>query len=136
MSGRKLTPSSYPNNSVSSYMFLVHFKLLPLCWSSEGVSLCMGPLRGTPGIPRILHFTQPQYPLLFTSRSFGNFFSWHWFLELGGLTHQGGPIQQRHLSQILLATHGFGASPFRVCPSYQSLYGFLFKSPVVGLPFS
>ena len=38
-----------------------------------------------PGAPEAFCLTEPQSPLVFTARSYGDFSSWHWNPGLGGL---------------------------------------------------
>ena len=132
------------DSSVFPHMFLVLFELLPQCWSSETLSpsKCVH----SPFKKYCLRFQhsspQPQSLLVFTSRSHGNFSSWHWNPGLQGLCgagaphSSGGPLQLRYISQFLSATHGCGTSLLCLHPSYQSHSNFFFKSPVVGLSFS
>ena len=59
LSGTKLFPSSYldARHFSSSFMPLVHFKLLPWSWRSEGMRLslspCVGSLRAVLGTPEV-----------------------------------------------------------------------------------
>ena len=61
--------------SAPPHMSLVPFELLPQCWSLERVSqsksMCVDPLRKTPGTPEALCVTKPQFPLVLTARSYG-----------------------------------------------------------------
>ena len=89
LSGRKLAPSSHLNarHLVPPHMPLVPFKLLPWCWSSEGVNLsksvCGFFKRNCLGLQR---FHPPtQLPLVFAARRYGDSSSWHWNPGLGGL---------------------------------------------------
>ena len=67
-----LAPVLMPDTPVSPYMPLVPFKLLPLCWSSEGVSLSKsvhGFFKGNClKIQQFLLLT--QCPLVFAARSY------------------------------------------------------------------
>ena len=88
-SGRKLHPSSRPaagHFSSSLYVCDACLQLLPPCWSSEGVSLSqllINLLWGTARKSRGFCLLLPQSPLVFTTRSYGNYFSWHWNPGLG-----------------------------------------------------
>ena len=66
------------DNLVPPYMSLVPFELLLQCWSSAGVSQspCAGPLEELPGTSGVLHLTQPQSPLVFTVRCYGDSSFW------------------------------------------------------------
>ncbi|KAF6094767.1 hypothetical protein HJG60_011865 [Phyllostomus discolor] len=116
-------------------MPLVPFKLLPWCWSSEGVlSLCVGSLRGT----------------AWKSSSFFHWLSPHWFLQpelmgiylpgtgtlgWGAWCGAGTPHSQYIPPKFLSTTHGLGTSPFHVSTPPTSLDGCgLFNSTVVRLP--
>ena len=73
-----MTDTSFP-----LYMPLVPFKLLPWCWSSEGVSLSKfvwGFFKGNClELQKFLPLTQSW--LGFAARSYGDLSSWHWNLE-------------------------------------------------------
>ena len=87
-----------PDISVPPCMPLVLFKVLPWCWSQEGVSLsksmCGPPKRRRLGIPQFLPPAQP--PLVFTVRSYGDLPSWHWNPGLGGLVRGWDPSLPRY----------------------------------------
>ena len=71
---QKAAPLLSPQCQTIQCVSLVPFKLLPQCWSSKGVNLhkfMPRPFREHLGL------TQPQSPLVFTVRSYGNLFSWH-----------------------------------------------------------
>ena len=119
------------DNSVPPLMSLLPFKLLPQCWSSEGVSwsksMC-GPFkRNYLGLqkPSISLSLNPQWflqPGVFIASGYRDFSSWHWNPGLGGLVWGWGPSilmgvhpQLRYPSQFLSATPGCGTSP--VCVS-------------------
>ena len=74
-----------PDSLVSPYMPLVPFKLLPWCWSSEGVNLsksvCGFFKRNCLELPKFLPPTQSL--LVFAARNYGNLSSWHWNPGLG-----------------------------------------------------
>ena len=76
-----------PDISVPPHMPLVPFKLLPHCWSSEGVSLnkfvCGYFKRNCLRLQKFLPSTQSL--LVFAARSYGDFSSWHWNLGWGGV---------------------------------------------------
>ena len=149
LSGRKLSPSSSPiARQFSSHMSRVPFKLLPPCWSSEGISSSKSvcePLRGAAWDSRKLCLPQPQSPLVFTGRTYADFSSWHFsyggllFLEASarGPTVGLGPLTPEISLQIFICHTSVWDQPVPgLCPSYQSQCGFFFKSIVVGLPFS
>ena len=61
--------------SVPPHMSLVPFNQLPLCWSSQSVSVhksVWGPLRGISRDSSSFCIPKPQSLLLFTDRSYGN----------------------------------------------------------------
>ena len=67
----------------SSHISLVLFGFCPRAGAQskqvhQQANLCVGPVKGTPGTSEALHITQPQSPLAFTARSYGDFSSWHW----------------------------------------------------------
>ena len=76
------------DTSVPPCMPLVPFKLIPQCWSSEGVSLSKSvwefykSSRNFLGLQKFLPLTQS--PLVFVARSFGDLSSWHWNPGLRG----------------------------------------------------
>ena len=88
-SGRKLHPRSHPaagHFSSSLYVSGAWLQLLPPSWSSEGVSLSqllINHLWRTARKSRGFCRLRPQSPLVFTTRSYGNYFSWHWNPGLG-----------------------------------------------------
>ena len=77
-----------PDTSVPPCVPLVPFKLLPQCWSSEGVSLSKsicGFFKGNClGLQNFLPLTQS--PLVLTARSCGDLPSWHWGAWFGSGT--------------------------------------------------
>ena len=86
--GRKLSPSSCldARHLSSPCMPLVPFKLLPQCWSSEGVSLskfmCGFFKWNCLGLQKFLPLTQSL--LVFVARSYGDLSSRHWNPGLEG----------------------------------------------------
>ena len=48
--------------------------------------------KGTPGAPEALPLPQPKSLLVFTARSYGDFFSWHWIPGLGGVVWGWDPL--------------------------------------------
>ena len=74
-----------PDNSLPPSMSLVPLKQMPQHWVWGWftqrvwvwVNLCMGPLRGSPGIPEAFHIPQPQSLLVFRARNCGDFPCWH-----------------------------------------------------------
>ena len=74
-----------PDTLVFPCMPLVPFKLLPQCWSSEGVSLSKSLYgffkRNCLGLQKFLPLTQSL--LVFVARSFGDLPFWHWNPGLG-----------------------------------------------------
>ena len=85
-----------PDTSVSPCMPLVPFKLLPPCWSSEGMSLsksaCHFVKVNCLGLKKFLPPTQSL--LVFTARSYGDLSSWHWNSGLGTWFGAGTPHSQ------------------------------------------
>ena len=141
LSRRKLSPSSClgADTSISPHMPLVPFKLLPHCWNSEQVSLSKSLReflkRNCLGLQQFLPPTQS--PLMFAARSYGDFSSWHWNLELSGLVWGWDPLLLRSPSRTF--THHvwmWGQPILCLCPS-NSLNGCGFFNPiVVRLPFT
>lgn len=82
--GRKLSfhPSSWYHTIQSLLVCLCCLLIYcPSAWAQSKwipVSPCVGPLKGTPGTLAVLCHIQPQFPLVFTASSYGNFSSWHW----------------------------------------------------------
>ena len=106
-----------PDTFVTPQIALVPFKLLLWHWSSEGVSqigLCMGILRVTAWDSRSFCLPQPQSPLVFTGKSYGDLPSSHWNPGLGGPVWGWDLSLLRHSSWFLPATHGCGTSPLVV----------------------
>ena len=107
---------------VSPSMPLVPFKLPPLCWRSEAVSLsksvCGFFKRNCLGLQQFLPLTQS--PLVFAARSCGDLSSWHWNPGLGGLMW-GWDSLCRYPSQIFIHHEWMCYQPF-LClfPFYQS----------------
>ena len=106
--------------SAPSGVFFVPLELPPHHWSSELVLFSAGPLREKPGTPGSLHFSQPQSPLVFTVRSYGDFSFQHWNPGLGGLVWSWDPLllrgdlQSQGISTDLTAICGCGTSPFSI----------------------
>ena len=80
-------PVLTPDTSVPPLMPWVPFKLLPQCWSSEGVilskSICGFFKRNCLGLQEFLPLTQSL--LGFAARSHRDLSSWQWNPGLGGL---------------------------------------------------
>ena len=129
-------------------MPLVPFKLLPQCWSPEGVSLSKCMCGASPfkkrglRIPQVLQSTQP--PLIFTARSYGDLSFWHWNPGLVDLVSGWDPLPTRYPSILYPPHMGLGPAGSRspclhLCPSFPPTHlgecGF-FNSLVVGLPYS
>ena len=112
-----------PDTSVPPPMSLVPFKLLPQCWSSEGVSLsksmCMMFKRNCLVLQ---NFLPPNQCLLgFADRSCGDLPSWHWNLELGDLVCGWDSSLLRCPSRIFIHhTWMWDQSILHLYPSYQS----------------
>ena len=81
--GRSCPPALAPDasTSVPPHMPLVPFKVLPWCWSPEGVSwsksMCRALQKEMHENPFLLP-TQPPVVCLKTHRCYGDFSSWHW----------------------------------------------------------
>ena len=103
-----------PDPSVSPCMLLMPFKLLPWCWSSEGVSL-RKPVYGFFKVNRLglKKFLPPtQCPLSFAAGSYGDLSSWHWNPGLGSLVWDWDSTLPRCPSQVLSTTCRCGTRPF------------------------
>ena len=112
-----------PDTSVLPCMPLVPFKLLPCCWSSEGVSLsesvCGLFKRNCLGLQMFLPPTQSL--LAFTAKSFEDIPSCHWNPGLGGLVWGWDSSLPRYPSQIFIYHTWVRDQPVPfLCPSYQS----------------
>ena len=120
-----------PNNSFPTYMSVMPFKLLPLRWSSEGVSAnksvcrpfkknCLGLQKfpsSSASIPAVFH-SQKLWGLVFLALK----------SCAGGpcvrfklLTPLGVSLKPRYPPQFLSATHGYGTSLFLVSAPRTSL---------------
>ena len=101
-----------PDTSVPSFVPLVPFKLLPWCWSSEGVSLskCVYGFfkENCLGLQKFLPLTQS--PLVFAARSYGDLSSWHRNPGLIALVWGWDPSLPWHLSPFLSTTHVCGST--------------------------
>ena len=109
--------------SVFPCMSLLPFKLLPLCWSSEGVSLsksvCGFFKEKYLGLQKFLPPTQS--PLVFAARSYGDLSSWHWNPGLGGLLWGCDSSLLRYPFQIFIYHMWVWDQPTsHLCPFYQS----------------
>ena len=93
-----------PDTSVSPCMPLVPFKLLPRCWSSEGVSLiksvCEFFKGNCLGLLKFLLLTRPLQ--VFAARSIVDSTSWHWNLGLGHLVWAWDSSFLRYPSRIFI----------------------------------
>ena len=127
------------DTSVSPYIPLVPFKLLPWCWSSEGVSLskslCGFFKRNCLGLQKFLPPTQSL--LDFAARSYEDLSSWSWNPGVGAWCGAGTPHSWGIPSKFLPTTCGCGTSLFHVSapPTSLDVCGF-FNSLVVRLPFN
>ena len=121
-------------------MPLMPFKLLPQCWSSEGVSLsksmCGIFMRNCLGLQKFLLLTQSL--LIFAARRYGDLSSWHWNPGLGGPGVGLGLLCSRDIHpKFFFTIHVCGTIPFPVSTPPTSLDGCsFFNSVVVGLPFN
>ena len=128
-----------PDMSIPPHMPLMPFKLLPQCWSSEEVSLskfvCGFFQRNYLGLQK---FPPPTQSLLvFSARSYGDFFSWCWKPELMGLVLGWDSSLMRYPSEIFIH-HMWVRDQSVLClhPSY-SLDGCGFLNfIIVRLPFN
>ena len=128
------------DTSVSPCVPLVPFKLLPQCWSPEGVSLCnpvVGPLWGHAW--ESYSFCAAPTPTGFTARSYGDFYSWHWNLGLSGLVCGWDSFLPRYPSWFLSITCGCGTSlscvsnppsPLNQCDLFNPLVVVLPYNPI------
>ena len=111
-----------PEIAVSPLMPLVPFHLLHWCWSPEEVCVSpqsiMGPLRGD-AWESCTFFLQPQPPLVFIARSYGDLPSWNWNPGLGGLVWGWDPLLLRYLSQFSSITCVWDctSAPLHLCIS-------------------
>ena len=108
------------DTSVPPCMPLVFFKLLPQCWSPEGVSLnkslCGFFKRNWLGLQNFLPLT--QFLLFFSVRSCRDLSSWHWNPRLGAPGVGLGPLASEIIPlELLSTTHGCGTNPFHVSTS-------------------
>lgn len=117
-----LQPSSW--SQTIQFLPICTWYFLSCCPSTRAqsqwvqISLCVGPLRETPGI---LGASISQSLLVSTARSYGDFFSLFWNPGLGAsnvglglLAPEGGPMHLRYPSQFLATTLGGGTSQFHV----------------------
>ena len=117
------------------------FKLLPQCWSSEGVSLS-GWIRVWGFFKRnclgLHQFVSPAQSLLgFAARSCGDLFSWHWNPGLGHLVWGRHSSVPRYPSWIFIHHTWRRNQPVPVCSPPTSMDGCgFFNSLVVRLPFN
>ena len=119
---------------------LICLRCLSLCCPHTGaqrewvwVSLRTGPWRGSARGSSSFCLPQPQCPLVFVARSYGDFSSWPWSPGQGGFD----PWLLRYPSWFLSTTRGCRTSLFHIStPPAQSQCGFFCNSVVVGLPFS
>ena len=136
-----------PDYSVTPHMSLVPFKLLSLSWSSEGVSLSKSvhrPFkRNCPGFQKLSvslglnpqPFLQPE--VMGTSLPGTGTLGWGaWYRA--GTPHYSGRISAADISLLTFIHHMWvlGQPSPLLYLSLRSQCGFLFHSPVVGLPFS
>ena len=111
-------PALMPHTSVPPCTPLVPFKLLPCCWSSEGVSLsksvCGFFRSNCLGLQKFLPLTQSL--LVFAATSYGVLSSWHW-----GLVWGWDFSLPRYPSWIFIHHMWIWDQPIpHFCPSYQS----------------
>ena len=110
---------------------------------SESSKFVCEPRKRNTWTPEAFHVPQPQSPLVFAARSYGDFSSWHWNPGMGGLVCGWALLLSERTSaaeiHLPIFIHHLWVwdQPIRhLCPSYQSPCGFFFKSLVAGLPFS
>ena len=137
--GKKMPPALtlLPDTSVPPCMPLVPSKLLPWCWSSEGVSLsksmCGFFKRNCLGSQQFLYLTPSL--MVFAARSYGDLFSWYWNPGMGRLVWGQESSLPRYLSQIFIHHTQTWDQP--VSAPLTSLHGCGFlNSAVIGLPFN
>lgn len=102
----------------------ISLKLLPQCWSSKWVILvspCVGPLRASAAL--LTPTGEPQFPLVFTAKSYWDFFSWYQNPGLGEPCEGPGPLvpwwwppQRKYFSQFLITSWGYDTSSFLSSP--------------------
>ena len=112
-----------PDTSMPPCMPQVPFKLLPWCWSSEGVSLNKFLCGFVKGNCLGLHpFLLPTQPLLvFAARSYGDISSWHWNPWLEGLVWGWNSLLPRYPSRSFIYHTWMWDQPVPcLFPSYQS----------------
>ena len=93
-----------------------------------------GPLKGTAWDSSSFCLPQPQFPLVFTARSYGELTSWHWN---PGLCNPGlglGLIIPKVFFPIFI--HHMWVRNQPILHLHPSNHGFFFNSIVVGFPFS
>ena len=107
LSGRRLFSSSCLDDRqfrIFLYMPLVPFKLPPLCWRSEAVSLsksvCGFFKRNCLGLQKFLPLSESS--LVFAARCYGDLSSWHWSFGLRGLVWDWDFFLLRYPSQIFI----------------------------------
>ena len=123
-----------PDTLVPLCVPLVPFKLLPQCWSSEGISLgksvCGFFMRNCLGLPKFLPPTQSS--LVFATKSCGKLSSWHWNPGLGGLVCAWDSSLWRYPSRIFIHHMWAWDQPIpHKCFSYHSLDGCGFFNSIV-----
>ena len=129
-----------PDTSVPPCMPLVPFKLLPWCWSSEGVSLsmrpCVGSLKGTAWDSRSF-FQHLNSHCFFQPEVMGTNFSGTGTLGSGVWCGTVTPHSQDIPAEFLSTTYGYGTIPFHISAPPTSLDRCSFFSSVfVRLPFN
>ena len=112
--GRWLLLALMPDTSVSPYITMVPFKLLPWCWSSEGVSLSMGFLKVSAwGSGSFFHQLNPTD---FCSQKLWGLIFLAWNPGLGARCGSGTPYFCDIPPEFLSITHECGISLFESLP--------------------
>ena len=116
----------------------MHFKLLPWCWSPEGVSLHKSLVLSPKSIVQCL--PPSQLPLVFVARSYGDLSSWHWNSGLSDLVWGAGIPHSWDVPPNFYPPH-VGVGPPISClmsptPSSHLNDCDFFNSLVVRLPYS
>ena len=123
----------HPGGRQFSYLLYIPWCLSSYCLHDGAqrneiwISLCVSPLRGTAWDSKAFHFTQPQFLLFLSARSYGGFSSKHWNPRVEGLVGDLGLLFLRRTSVAEISLLIFNAPvcvwdqpiPY-LCPTYLS----------------